>query len=172
MGTTILSAVKRGGKTTFLRQSAARLAQRGRSVGGIASPVVFKSGQVLGYDLLDLRTGQQRPLARIGAADDPALHTGMYRFEGAAVAAGNEAIQSAARDGLDVIAIDEVGPLEFDGGGWTPGLEFALRECTAAQELIVVVRPSLVDELPGRFPSPWWAKARCIKAPWPASILL
>lgn len=172
MSIIILSAVKRGGKTTFLRQSAARLAERGRSVGGIASPVVFENGQLVGYDLLDLRTDEQRPLARTGAVDDPALHTGAYRFEGVGVAAGNEAIQSAVRDGLDVIAIDEVGPLEFAGGGWTPGLEFALRKCVAAQELIVVVRPSMVDELPKRFPSPCWATARCIKPPWPESILL
>ena len=129
---------------------------------------VFKGDQRIGYDLLDLRQGVRRPLARVVAPANEPPTVGMYRFDEEAVAAGNAAILAAVRDGLDVVAIDEVGPLEFRGGGWAPGLKVALGECSAAQELIVVVRPSLVDKLPGVFPSRAWETAERVSPPWPA----
>ena len=138
-------------------------------MGGIASPAVFEDNQRIGYDLIDLRRGDRRALARMTSPEDAALAVGVYRFDETAVTAGNAAITGAVRDRLDIIVIDEVGPLEFRGQGWAPGLELALRECGSEQELIVVVRPSLVDELPARFPSPAWATAERISPPWPSS---
>ena len=168
MGVMVLSARQGAGKTSFLRAYTARRADRGRSGGGIASPAVFEKSRRIGYDLIDLRRGGCRPLARIGALCDAATTVGMYRFDEKAIAEGRDAILSALRDGLDVIAIDEVGPLELRGEGWAPALEVALRECRPRQELIVVVRPALVDELPRRFPSPLWAAAERVSPPWPA----
>ena len=171
MGATIILAKRGEGKTSFLREYAARAADRGRSVGGIAAPALFEHDRRIGYDLLDLRRGTRRPLARVVTGPNATPTVGAYRFEDAAVAAGNAAIIAAVRDGLDVIAIDEIGPLEFRGQGWAPALEVALRECTEEQELIVVVRSSLVDELPVRFPSPAWAAAGRISPPRPSTML-
>ena len=159
MGATVISAGRGEGKTSFLREYTAYAADRGRSVGGIVAPAVFE------------HDGTRRRLARVAAEPDATPTVGVYRFEDAAVAAGNAAIITAVREGLDIIAIDEVGPLEFDGQGWTPALEVALRECTVDQELIVVVRSSLVDELPGRFPSPVWGPAGRVSPPWPPAML-
>jgi nucleoside-triphosphatase THEP1 len=69
---------------------------------------------------------------------------------------------------LDVIAIDEIGPLEFDGKGWALALATALQEIRSEQELVVVVRPSLVGKLSTRFPSALWATARRVSPPWPS----
>ncbi|MBN2562874.1 MAG: DUF2478 domain-containing protein [Phycisphaerae bacterium] len=170
----ILSADRGRGKTSFLRRYVADAAGRGRSVGGIASPAVFENGRRIGYDLIDLRRGSQRPLARmVGPGDTPA-DVGRYRFDEAAVAEGNAAVIAAVRDGLDVVAIDEIGPLELRGKGWAPALEFALREGdygaalsqdglsenrSSEPELIIVIRSSLVADLAGRFPSPAWSVA-------------
>ncbi len=171
MGVKILSAGKGEGKTSFLLEYAARKADRGWSVGGIASPAVFENGRRVGYDMIDLRRGSRRLLARVAISSDAACDVGMFRFDEGAVAEGNRAVVSAVRDGLDVIALDEVGPLEFDGEGWAPALEFALSKCRSAQELIVAVRSSLLDELPRRFPSPLWVSAERISPPWPTSML-
>ncbi len=170
MGITIVSAGKGEGKTTFLCESAARLAALGRTVGGIASPAVFEDDRRVGYDLLDLRAGNRRRLAQVAKSSTATNTVGMYRLGDAAVTEGNISIISAVRDRLDVVILDEVGPLEFRGGGWAPALEVALRECSPGQELIIVVRPSLVDELPKRFPSDMWASAERISPPWPASL--
>ena len=171
MRATIISAERGEGKTSFLREYAARAADRGRSAGGVVAPAVFEHGRRIGYDLVDLRRGNRRPLARVVTEPDAEPTVGAYGFEDAAVAAGNAAIIAAVREGLDIVAIDEVGPLEFRGQGWTPALEVALCECTADQELIVVVRSSLVDELPGRFPSPVWGAAGRVSPPWPPAML-
>lgn len=171
MPVNIFSAGKGEGKTSFLRRYAAWAVDRGRSVGGVACPAVFEGGQRVGYDLIDLHRDNRRPLARVVTSADITPTVGMYRFDDDAVAEGNAAILAALRERLDIIAIDEVGPLEFRGGGWTPGLETALEENDSEQELIVVVRPALVDKLPTRFPSPRWAAARRISPPWPTTIL-
>jgi len=117
--------------------------------------------------MLDLRSGQRRLLARVRDSGEAAVTVGPYVFDPAAVEGGNTAIVRAIREGLNVIVIDEIGPLEFRGLGWAPGLRAALDECAETQELIVVVRPSLIDELPGQFPSPSWDGATTISPPWP-----
>ena len=168
MSIVLVSAPRGAGKTSFIRDYVAQQADRGQSVGGIASPVVFENEQRIGYDLIDLRHGNRRLLARVATFDQVAPTVGVFQFDDAAVTEGNAAICSAVRDGLEVIAIDEVGPLEFRGRGWAPALEFALRECGPKQELIIVARPSLTEGLPARFASPTWANARHVSPPWPS----
>jgi nucleoside-triphosphatase THEP1 len=92
---------------------------------------------------------------------------GRYRFDEAAIAEGNAAIMSAVSDGVDVVVVDEVGPLELRGQGWAPALERALQADKGTEEMLVVTRPSLVDQLPARFPSPLWGEARRVCPPWP-----
>ncbi|MCK4341732.1 MAG: DUF2478 domain-containing protein [Phycisphaerae bacterium] len=170
MSVTIISAAQGGGKTTFLREQVAKLKARGRSVGGIVSPAVFENEQRVGYDLIDLRNNERRPLARVIVTPGLSPTVGRYQFDKTAIAAGTDAIVASVRDRFDVIAIDEVGPWEFEGGGWAPALELALKECTPRQQLIVVVRPTLVNKLAVRFPSPLWSAATRISPPWPKAM--
>ncbi len=163
----IVTAGRGRGKTSFVRAYAARMADGGRSVGGIACPAVFHSDQRIGYDLIDLRGATQRPLARVAGAPGAGPVVGRYRFEEEAVAEGNAAIMSAVSDGVDVVVVDEVGPLEFRGQGWAPALERALEAAGRTQQMLVVTRPSLVDQLSTRFPSPLWSEARRVSPPWP-----
>jgi nucleoside-triphosphatase THEP1 len=157
---TIVSGTRGQGKTTLVRQYVADAVAAGRSVGGVVSPAVFEHGERAGYDLLDLRSGRQRPLARVVTSPAETPTIGTFRFDEAALAAGNAAIVSAVQDGLDVIAIDELGPLELEGKGWAPALAFALQACRTEQELVVAVRASLADKLPVRFPSSLWEHAK------------
>ncbi len=167
MRVTIVTASKGEGKTSFLRRTLRIEAERGRTVGGIAAPAVFERGERIGYDLLDLRRGTRRPFARVTPFAILSATVGRYHFDGNAVSEGTAAIISAVRDGLDLIAVDEVGPLEFRGEGWASALEVALSEGVDEQELVIAVRPSLSGELPRRFPSPAWTTATCVSPPWP-----
>ncbi|MBN1511241.1 MAG: DUF2478 domain-containing protein [Phycisphaerae bacterium] len=160
MDLTVINGERGCGKTTLLREYVDAAARAGRTVGGIASPVVYENGRRLGYDLLDLRRGVCRALARIVSGPEAVPTIGPFRFEEAALAEGNAAIVAAVRDGLDVVAIDEVGPLEWEGKGWAAALTHVLRSGEAGQELIIVVRTSLCDQLPDRFPSPLWRTAK------------
>lgn len=166
-GLNLLVARRGEGKTTFLREYAACAVRRGLSAGGVAAPALFKEGQRVGYDLIDLRCGSRRPYARISSWSGAVRTAGMYWFDEAVEADGNAAIISAIEDRLDLVAIDEVGPREFLGSGLVLALSFALAELGPEQELILVVRPSLVEELPHRFPSPRWESVNRVSPPWP-----
>lgn len=161
----ILCGSPGAGKTTHLQRLIADAAAGGRSVGGVFSPAVFEGIRRVGYDLVDLWTGSRRPLARLRSGKDVPATVGEYVFDEAAIREGNAALAAAMRGRVEVLAIDEVGPLEFRGGGWAPALECALRESSPAGEMILTIRPSLADELPERFPSLAWRSARRIELP-------
>ncbi|MGD2109586.1 MAG: nucleoside-triphosphatase [Phycisphaerae bacterium] len=163
----LITGTQGSGKTSFLLGYVRSRVAEGRSVGGVAAPAVFSEERREGYDVIDLASGQRRTLCRVGTPGEGALAVGPYVFDPATLAAGNAAIVEAIRGGLDVIAIDEIGPLEFRGSGWAPSLATALEECTTSQELLVAVRPSLVDRLPGQFPSSRWSAATTLAPPWP-----
>jgi nucleoside-triphosphatase THEP1 len=163
----LVTAGRGEGKTTYVRRYAAARAAGGHTVGGIVSPAVFEGGRRLGYDLLDLRAGSRRPLARKAGPGDGPPTVGIYRFDAAVVADGNAAVMRAVRDGVSIVVIDEVGRLEFQGAGWAPALEFVLGEGGDDLELIITVRSLFVDELPVHFPSAAWGEAGRISPPWP-----
>lgn len=163
----IVTAGRGEGKTSFVRAYAARMTEQGRSVGGVACPAIFHGDVRIGYDLIDLRDATQRPLARVLDQPGTGPVAGRYRFDEAAIAEGNAAIMSAASDGVEVVTVDEVGPLEFRGQGWAFALERALQAGKGTEQMLVVTRPSLVDQLPIRFPSPLWNEARRVCPPWP-----
>ncbi len=163
----LISGAKGEGKTSFVLSYTAKATREGRSVGGVAAPAVFENGERRGYDLINLHTGTRRIFARLSTRGETGPVVGPYRVDEAAIVEGREAIISAVRRGFHVIAIDEVGPLEFSGGGWAPAFEAALRELGADQELVVAVRPSLAEELPHRFPSEHWSSTTRISPPPP-----
>ncbi len=159
MNLTVISGARGSGKTTRLRGYVDALARAGRTVGGVASPAIWEDGRRMGYDLLDLRRGDCRPLARVVNAPGVVPTMGNFLFDEPALAHGHQAIVAAVNDGLDAVAIDEVGPLEWDGQGWAAALTHALAAGRVGQELIVVVRASLRKQLADRFPSPRWRTA-------------
>lgn len=165
MELTVISGARGSGKTTRLRGYVAALARAGRTIGGVASPAIGEDGRRIGYDLLDLRRGDCRPLARVVNAPGIVPTIGNFLFDESALAHGHNAIVAAINDGLDAVAIDEVGPLEWEGRGWAAALTHALAAGRVGQELIVVVRASLRERLAERFPSPRWRMARHISPP-------
>jgi nucleoside-triphosphatase THEP1 len=95
----------------------------------------------VGIDLLNLRTGESRPLAE--ADNQPSeLRTTHYRFDAEAMAWGTTVLDTACP--CDVMIVDEIGPIELARGqGWVKALKI-LREGQFGLA-VVVVRPGLVD---------------------------
>lgn len=164
----VITAPRGQGKTDFLRQYVNHEVARGRSVGGILAPVVFQGRDRVGYDMVDLRTDSRRSLVRGRQRLGPdGSYSDRWEFNEEMFAVGNDAILRSLREGLDVMVIDEVGPLECDGRGWAPAFACCLEEMGADQELAITVRPSLVEVLPQHFPSALWERAEHISPPWP-----
>jgi nucleoside-triphosphatase THEP1 len=129
------------GKTTFLSKLVQILIDQGVSVGGFLAPAVMIGDDRSGFDVFDIRTGTSAPLCRRSDRSS-ALRAGPFVFDTAGFAFGSNALAQALAEGLQVLCIDEVGPLEIDGHGWASALRQVLASHHGA--LLLVVRSRLV----------------------------
>lgn len=128
------------GKTTLCRHLVEIAREKGWQVGGILSPAEMEGKRKVGIDLLDVNSGERRPLAhRDQATDGPS--TPRWHFLAEALQWGDEILRAALP--CDLLVVDELGPLELvREEGWQSGL--AAVNSRAYQLAVVVVRPSLL----------------------------
>ena len=153
--TTRLSVIVTGatgsGKTTLVQAAVERLRARGARVAGILAPGHLADGRRTGFDIVNLATGERKPLAREGegvAGRHPRWSRFAFSPEGLAL--GQVALGEDAR-GADVVVVDEVGPYELSGGGWADALD-ALAGATSGA-MLLVVREAVVDAVRARWGS-------------------
>lgn len=140
----ILSGAQGIGKTRMLEEVVRLLRSAGIEPRGFLSPAVIEGRTRAGYDLRLLHDGSVMPLART-APESSAGSVGRFTFFEDAIRAGREALAAPDRGGSPLVIVDEVGPLEMLGRGWTPSLTplIIAQDCP----LILVVRPSLVNDV-------------------------
>ena len=99
------------GKTTILVKTVTILKEKGYCVGGMISREVREGGTRVGFETLDLSSQKRGWLAHINQKTGPRV--GKYRVNlGDLEAVGVQAITEATKN-CDVIAIDEIGPMEL-----------------------------------------------------------
>ncbi|MFA5137697.1 MAG: nucleoside-triphosphatase [Elusimicrobiota bacterium] len=144
----ILAGERGEGKSTAVAAWAQELRRSGMSVGGIHAPGLWGDGRRAGFDVVDLLTGQRRVLCRSDGLDSP-IRVGLFRFDPEGLSFGLKALAEARKRGVDVLLVDEVGPLELDGKGWAPELDILVREFRGT--MVWVVRRGLVEEVKKRW---------------------
>jgi nucleoside-triphosphatase len=99
------------GKTTVLTKTVNLLRERGFSVGGMLSREIREGGVRVGFEIIDLETQKRGWLANIKQSNGPQV--GKYRVNiDDLEAVGVQAMIHAAA-ASDIIAIDEIGPMEL-----------------------------------------------------------
>ncbi len=100
------------GKTTLFNRLVETARSRGLSVGGFICPEVRRSGSRVGFRIVDIWSGAEAWLARVdGCYEGPRI--GKYHVcRDEALSVGLPALERAVEE-ADLVAIDEIGPMEL-----------------------------------------------------------
>ena len=137
------------GKTSVLLKAVDALKARGYSVGGVISREARVGWTRVGFEILDLGSGRRGWLAHVNRKIGPQI--GKYRVNLEDLEnIGANAIVDAVEN-FDVIAIDEIGPMEL----FSEKFKEAVKRAVECGKLVVSVvhwkaRDRLIEEVKGR----------------------
>lgn len=136
------------GKTTFVNKIVKDLLKAKIKVVGFLSVAIYENGERLGFDMYDIEKGDRVELCS-NKKDDIRLHLGRYYFNKSAISKGNKILSSENISGRHLIVIDEIGPLEFKGQGWSNAIDNITKNSTVPQ--LWVMRKSIVKKVTKRW---------------------
>ncbi len=149
-GIVLVSGQINAGKTSFCRSLAAAVRIQGKAVAGILSPGLWQDGEKVGVELHFLGGGQRLLLAHSQELlDGPTF--GRFSFSRAAISAGNLHLRTLQNIPLDLLILDEIGPLECQLDG---GLQqvWPLLQSGRYRLAVITTRPRLLSCWQERFP--------------------
>ena len=157
---TLLTGPRGSGKTSWCTRFVAHAREKDLYPEGLLSPALFHDGEKIGIDLLNIATGEQRPLARRCAHLSQGIPLGEWCFNPTTLDWGNQIL--GTRKHRDLILLDELGPLEFEKGiGLIAGLK--LIDEKMFRRAIVVIRPELLHPAQDRWPDAEVVDISCVE---------
>lgn len=153
----LLSGPVQGGKTTYLADQIKRFKKQDLKVMGFLCPGSFSENRRTAFSLENIETGFRVPMG----SEKEVKGWGRYKrffFNPEAYYQGARWIRESILKDPDLLVIDEVGPMELDGGGWAEILEFLETKKTIEQ--LWVVREKLAMEVAQRWNI---AKDQCVR---------
>lgn len=136
----IISGPVGSGKTRLSQETFDRLDDEGYQPGGVLSPRRMDSGETVGYDVLDLASGDRRSFVR---SNPPGKRIGRFFLKPGALQFANRAVSEAAGS-CNPVFVDEVGRLELKDGGLAPSLRKLL---DSKSQAILLVRDEFVSDV-------------------------
>jgi len=143
----IISGEVGKGKTTALRDLVASLKGRNITPGGVLALRIVENGITTGYDILDIKSGVRAPFMRLSRPEIMGVERFTIYDEG--LQNGLQALDPANNKGSDVVIVDEAGPLELKGAGWSGRISELLEKTNIT--LVVAVRKALVAKIKEKF---------------------
>lgn len=145
----LLSGERATGKTSACERLVALARERGLDCAGILALGALRAdGARTEITLLDVATGERRSLTRLSEGE-AFLSVGRFHLSATAMDWAVAQVCAALQTDSDLVLVDEIGPLELrQGGGFAPVLP--LLPTARARACLLVVRPSLTDELAER----------------------
>ena len=132
----VLTGPVQGGKTNSASEQVTLLKEKGVKVMGFLCPGSFSEGKRSAFSLVDIETGRQVPM---GDANEQKGWVKFRRFffNPEAFIQGELWIKSSLKRDPDLLVIDEVGPMELDGKGWSKILDTLAQKSSVTQWWIV-----------------------------------
>ena len=150
MSRALLIGDRHSGKTSTCRRLVESARARGLTVGGILAPALHEGGRCIGYEVVDLATGQSTHLAT--SAGSGVEQTGRFHFLAEGLTLGRAALESTIEPAPQLVMVDEVGQLELDGGGWSRQVDQLAAERSGLT--LLVVRRELATRVAQRWNTP------------------
>ena len=130
------------GKTPWAEQLIELLQSKGNKVDGIISKKCQESNDKWYHNLMRISINEKRKLTTMNEIDTN-IKIGKFYFYKDSIIWGNDQIRSINYS--DWIIVDEIGLLEFDGGGFLPGLQSVIMDFTGC--LVITIRSSIFQHL-------------------------
>lgn len=137
----ILTGKVNEGKTNFAMQVVEKLKQGGLNPAGFFSVGNTNNHKREAYSLSNIQTGLQRELCSFEPGKEK-VRAGRFYFDEQGIEFGREIILKSLNQDIDLLVIDEIGPLEINDQGWAPALEVVIKNGGFPQ--LWVVRESLL----------------------------
>jgi nucleoside-triphosphatase THEP1 len=140
----ILTGPVQAGKTTMVSEKVNLLREKGVNVMGFLCPGSFSGGKRSAFSLVDLETGRQVPMGDVNGQKGWVKFRRFF-FNPEAFIQGKLWINGCFKKDPDLLVIDEVGPMELEGGGWSDTLDALAQNSSVAQ--LWIVRQEIVQEV-------------------------
>jgi nucleoside-triphosphatase THEP1 len=132
------------GKTTFVQKIVSDLLNQKIRIAGFLSIGIDEDGTRTGFILEEIGSSRQIELCS-DKANDRRLKLGRFYFNQEALSFGNEILKPDNLSDKQLIVIDEIGPLEIKGLGWSYAIDKSTQSLIIPQ--LWVVRKSLVKKI-------------------------
>jgi len=144
----IVTGDRASGKTSLLTALTEEFRQRQRNIGGIISPVMRVDSMRIGYDVINIQTGERVPLCR-NEPNGIGIKIGEWIFRNDGIQFGRTALNPSSLIACDLIIIDEVGPLELENKVWATSLDRLIGSSPCP--IILAVREHLIERVQDRW---------------------
>lgn len=144
----IITGTKSEGKTTFLKALAEELRKKNIKTGGIICERIMIEGNTIGYDVINIESGEKEPFLRLGG-NCGTESIGRFTICPDGLAFGKNVLNSINLPECRIVIIDEVGMLEISGRGWAGSLTDLLSN--PGCHILISVRDIFIDEVKKKF---------------------
>ena len=146
---TIIAGDREEGKTAFLMKMVEDLIAGGKKVSGFYAIGIHDSeGKRKGFLIRNIATGEEAEFC-ISNGSPNWEKVGRFQINPVGLAKGYEWMAQAKVTGSDILVIDELGPLEMSGKGWSDLIGKILQEYP--RPMIWTVRRSLAEKMAVRW---------------------
>lgn len=135
------------GKTAWLAKLTGLLEEKEIKAGGILALRIIQEGRATGYDIYNISSGVRTPFLRLHGTETMGVERFTVSEEG--VTAGQDALDPYVNSDMDVVVVDEAGPLELRGQGWSNRIVELLLDTRVT--VIIAVRKNLTEAVMNKF---------------------